>query len=298
MKGYLSIGKVSKLKNVSIKSLRYYDEIGILKPAYINEETNYRYYKEEQLFILDAISLCIELGIPLRSFPKYYDAGGRINLQELLFDAKELAEEKIISMHKCIDTLQQTLRMLEGSHTPQIPSRNIEKRHILTIPFDETTTCERYNHKLLSLFVEAQRTGITATYPSGLLYEGIGTQVQKYVFVHVEGDVAPGTLTQDSGDISVENTPEHLNRNIAEHSGAGETEDMDKPRLRTLPEGSYYVCRTQHHQIEQAGSIFPSLLTVEKKDHYLLIETDVLRDEPASGTSAAALELELLYLKR
>ena len=33
MKGYLSIGKVAKLKGVSVKSLRYYDEIGILKPA-------------------------------------------------------------------------------------------------------------------------------------------------------------------------------------------------------------------------------------------------------------------------
>ena len=36
MNQYLSIGKVSKMKNVSIKSLRYYDKIGILKPAFIN----------------------------------------------------------------------------------------------------------------------------------------------------------------------------------------------------------------------------------------------------------------------
>ena len=47
MKGYLSIGAVSKRKGVSIKSLRYYDRIGVLRPAYINKDTNYRYYKEE-----------------------------------------------------------------------------------------------------------------------------------------------------------------------------------------------------------------------------------------------------------
>ena len=46
MSQYMSIGKVSKLKNVSIKSLRYYDQIGILKPAFVNTETNYRYYTE------------------------------------------------------------------------------------------------------------------------------------------------------------------------------------------------------------------------------------------------------------
>ena len=44
MNQYLSIGKVSKLKNVSIKSLRYYDKIGILRPAFVNAETNYSYY--------------------------------------------------------------------------------------------------------------------------------------------------------------------------------------------------------------------------------------------------------------
>ena len=36
MKEYLTIGEVSKMKGVGIKSLRYYDRLGILKPAYIN----------------------------------------------------------------------------------------------------------------------------------------------------------------------------------------------------------------------------------------------------------------------
>ena len=76
MKGYLSIGKVAKLKGVSIKSLRYYDEIGVFRPAYTYPVTNYRYYKEEQLPLLDAVSLCIELGIALRDFDKYRDESG------------------------------------------------------------------------------------------------------------------------------------------------------------------------------------------------------------------------------
>ena len=56
MSQYMSIGKVSKLKNVSIKSLRYYDQIGILKPAFVNTETNDRYNTTEQLYVLDAIT--------------------------------------------------------------------------------------------------------------------------------------------------------------------------------------------------------------------------------------------------
>lgn len=76
MKGYLSIGKVAKQKNVSIKSLRYYDEIGIFKPALTDHTTGYRYYKENQLYILDAISLCLELGIPLKNMSGYCDTNG------------------------------------------------------------------------------------------------------------------------------------------------------------------------------------------------------------------------------
>ena len=81
---YLSIGAVSRHKGVSIKALRYYDRIGVLRPAYINPKTNYRYYTEEQLYLLDAISLCTELGIPLRRFADYTDEQGNFNLQGLL----------------------------------------------------------------------------------------------------------------------------------------------------------------------------------------------------------------------
>ena len=100
MKDFLSIGKVAKLKNVSIKSLRYYDEIGILKPALTDHTTGYRYYKEAQLYVLDAISLCIELGIPLKELKKYASSDGSYDLQRLLGDAKDLAENRIRSMYR------------------------------------------------------------------------------------------------------------------------------------------------------------------------------------------------------
>ena len=65
MKEYLTIGEVSKMKGVGIKSLRYYDRLGILKPAYINPDTGYRYYSIEQMLMLDMILLCLGLDIPL-----------------------------------------------------------------------------------------------------------------------------------------------------------------------------------------------------------------------------------------
>ena len=54
-KRYFSIGEVSKLKDVTIKALRYYHDIGLLTPAYINPENGYRYYTINQFFYLDII---------------------------------------------------------------------------------------------------------------------------------------------------------------------------------------------------------------------------------------------------
>ena len=45
----LPIGIFSKFGNITAKTLRYYDEIGLLKPVYINSENGYRYYNAGQL---------------------------------------------------------------------------------------------------------------------------------------------------------------------------------------------------------------------------------------------------------
>lgn len=55
MSTYFTIGEISKFFNISIKTLRYYDEIGLLKPAYINKENKYRYYCVEQFMKIDLI---------------------------------------------------------------------------------------------------------------------------------------------------------------------------------------------------------------------------------------------------
>lgn len=43
-----SIGKVSTACNIPIKTLRYYDEIDLLKPEYRDNDSNYRYYSKDQ----------------------------------------------------------------------------------------------------------------------------------------------------------------------------------------------------------------------------------------------------------
>lgn len=56
------IGEFSKLTQVSIRMLRYYDEVGILKPAKINNENGYRMYSVEQTRTLNKIIFLRDIG--------------------------------------------------------------------------------------------------------------------------------------------------------------------------------------------------------------------------------------------
>ena len=59
------IGDFSRLSQVPVKTLRYYDEIGLLKPNEVERFTGYRYYSASQLSRLNRILLLKDLGLSL-----------------------------------------------------------------------------------------------------------------------------------------------------------------------------------------------------------------------------------------
>lgn len=61
----IRIGDFSRLALVSIKTLRHYDELGLLKPARVDRFTGYRYYRVEQLQRLNRILALKDLGLSL-----------------------------------------------------------------------------------------------------------------------------------------------------------------------------------------------------------------------------------------
>jgi len=67
-----SIGEMSRLMNVPIKTLRYYDEIGLFKPIEVNANNGYRYYSTEQFEQLDIIKYLRLLGVPLAEITMHF----------------------------------------------------------------------------------------------------------------------------------------------------------------------------------------------------------------------------------
>ena len=91
----LKIGDFSKLSRVSIRMLRHYDDIGLLKPAEIDDFTGYRYYREDQLFIVARITALKDMGFALADIVRIlevYDDREKLD-GFLMVRQKELAEE-------------------------------------------------------------------------------------------------------------------------------------------------------------------------------------------------------------
>ena len=68
------IGDFSRIARVSCRLLRYYDEIGLLKPAQLERDSGYRYYSASQLPRLNRILVLKELGLSLDDIARVLDS--------------------------------------------------------------------------------------------------------------------------------------------------------------------------------------------------------------------------------
>jgi DNA-binding transcriptional MerR regulator len=84
MNQYYSIGQTAKLFNISVQTLRFYEKMGLIEPARVNEETGYRYYVQEQFHRIDRIHYLKSLGLQLKEIKNIMDAGQVDKLQHFL----------------------------------------------------------------------------------------------------------------------------------------------------------------------------------------------------------------------
>ncbi len=173
LNNFLSIGELAKLRNVNVQSLRYYEKLGILVPAYINPENGYRYYSLDQIMILDTIILCIDLGIPLKDLKNYVNTEGELEFEHLLKDGKKLANEKIRKIESTIDSINRTLQHINAQKTFQgregYYSRYIFERYYITIPCETIMSAKKYEKNLNHLISLAKKQHLQASFPHGII---------------------------------------------------------------------------------------------------------------------------------
>lgn len=107
-----TVNKLAKLSGVSARTLHFYDEIGLLKPAYYGEN-NYRYYEEDQLLMLQQILFYRELGMPLSEIQRIISSDDFDKI-EALQSHKKILEQGLDRSQQMIKTINKTISHLRG----------------------------------------------------------------------------------------------------------------------------------------------------------------------------------------
>ncbi|GED71947.1 MerR family transcriptional regulator [Brevibacillus reuszeri] len=108
------ISDFSRLSRVSLKTLRYYDQLGILKPAHIDKETSYRYYSAEQLLTLNRILLYKDLGFTLQQIQQLLREDISTELIQEMLRTKESEIEQMLEEEQArLGRIQDRLLLLE-----------------------------------------------------------------------------------------------------------------------------------------------------------------------------------------
>ena len=86
------IGEFSILSKTTIKTLRYYEKEGLLKPSFIDPYTSYRYYETRQLIDLSKIISLRQIGISIKDIKKIQNG---YDVKELLQNRKKVIENNL-----------------------------------------------------------------------------------------------------------------------------------------------------------------------------------------------------------
>ncbi|MBU5484290.1 helix-turn-helix domain-containing protein [Clostridium sp. MSJ-11] len=141
MKNLFPIGEVAKIKDITIKALRYYHKMGILIPRYIDKATGYRYYSIDQFIHIDIIKSCRSLGTSIIELQEIFKERDTNKLVEFLQLKRYEAEKNINKMKeviKNIDTLNMNVEYSKGIlNNHEISIKFFGQRYIIVSPCKE-----------------------------------------------------------------------------------------------------------------------------------------------------------------
>jgi DNA-binding transcriptional MerR regulator len=167
----LTIGAFSRLTHLSIKTLRYYHQVGLLEPADIDPHSGYRYYRPAQARTAQLVRRFRDLDIPVAEVKALLEAPDLGSRDAILAGHLHRMREQLRQTEAAVDSLR---RMLDGTPEPIA----IEER---TLPGGSTISIAAYVMRsdieswwwetLLALRSIASAAQLEQTGPAGGLYE-------------------------------------------------------------------------------------------------------------------------------
>lgn len=185
---YLSIGEMAKMNHITVTTLRLYDELDLLKPVYVNPETNYRYYDIKQNARLDLIQYMKELQMNLKEIKELLDKEDINLIEAILIKKKQQLSIQINDLQRTKDAISRTIYSLEryrkSPPSGTITLEYIDRRRIYVMH----TNINFYEHDLNVyeyLLIQLKNDLIAHHYPQ-IYYCNAGTFLNKERFLKQE----------------------------------------------------------------------------------------------------------------
>ena len=157
----LTIGQFAAMHGINKKTLMWYDEIQLFKPAVINPENGYRYYNYHQSPVLETILLLRELDVSIneiQNFMKNRSARGlKCLLEEKIADL-DMQITHLQALRTTLCTHHQNMDTLLTIDLSQISIVEKEERCLVTVNIDQNTSFEQ-EVELITAKTEKYRLG-------------------------------------------------------------------------------------------------------------------------------------------
>jgi DNA-binding transcriptional MerR regulator/effector-binding domain-containing protein len=137
-----SIGEFSKLTQLSVKTLRFYHEEGLLAPACVDPDSGYRYYDEAQIETARAILFLRGLEFSLSEIKELLEGDG--DLLDVLERRQAALNEKIKQLRKAAKSLEQFISEERNSRTMAQSVDNVQEKDLDPVLIGGIRTKGRY----------------------------------------------------------------------------------------------------------------------------------------------------------
>lgn len=132
----LSVTELAKLRRVTAETLRYYDRIDLIKPTYVDPNSNYRYYSIRQYEKVGTIRELRQLGLSVKEIQDYFDDRNLKKSTEILDFHYQRLQEEIRQKMLLSKALGQKLTFLREMSVPPVCDTVFEQhfpeRYMLT----------------------------------------------------------------------------------------------------------------------------------------------------------------------
>lgn len=142
----LTIGQFAAMHGINKKTLMWYDEIGLFRPASVNPENGYRYYDYHQSPVLETILLLRDLDVSIHEIQDFMKDRSAGNLKQLLEEKMADLDKQIAHLQAVRTTLsahRQNMDTLLTMDLSEISVVEREERCLVTVGIDRGTSFER-----------------------------------------------------------------------------------------------------------------------------------------------------------